>query len=1075
MNLAGLAIKRPIFITCVVLLMLVLGTMSLKRMSVDLFPDVTFPIVFVQSVYPGASPLDMEKLVSKPIEDELGSLSGLDTMTSTNAESVSYVILKFKLGTDIKDAEQQVRQRISNIRRNLPTELEEPVIRRFDPADQAVVQFAVASQMEPADLYDLANEIIKPQFETLGGVGQVTIIGGTKREIHVFVDKNKLQDRRLPLIQVADKIKATSKDVPIGKFASGPSETVFRATGEFENLDELKKVNVNFFGSDQAVSLDTIAKIEEGVEERKSIATVMTKDENFTKRSSVFLSVFKQSGANTIGVVDAAINKVPKVNEMLKERGYKAEVKVVRDSARPIRLNVKDVTESILIGIALCVVVVFFFLGNGRSTFITAMALPNSLLGGFIIMAAMGFTVNILTLLALSLAVGLLIDDAIVVRENIFRHMEMGKTPRQAALEGTKEVSLAVIATTLVVISVFGPIAFLQGIVGQFFKQFGLTVVFTMLISLFDAFTVAPMLSSYLASHNEHGPRKGLIGRMLDSFDRFQTRLENFYESTLGWVLRRPKTVLALAFLTFVLSLVMAAFIPKTFISAQDNGEFVVSVEKPTGTSLEATEAFMLKIEEKLKADPNVELIASTVGSSSGQTEDNKGAFYVRLVPSKERKVNTTYMKEFFRKEFEPFQKEAIVQLGDVNIGGNNEKPLNLNLVGDDLEVLAAYADKLKARVEKIPGLVDVDTNFRAGKPEFHVNFNRSQSEALGVSTVTAGAELRGRVEGIVAGTYRKNGIEYDIRVRLQDSDRDLRKEFATTLVPNSNMNLIPLARIAEGEATTGFSQINRQNKARYINIGGNMGAGGSLGNIMAEIENVLQKEPEFKPPAGVSYHFFGQAEDFRELMQNMVIAMGLGILFIYLVLSSLYESFITPFTILLALPMAVSGAMFALLVTGKALDLFSMIGFVMLLGVVAKNSILLVDYAQQLVQAGTDRKSALVKAGRTRLRPILMTSFALIGGVIPIAIGLNEASAQRTSMGVAIIGGLISSTFLTLLVVPAAYEYIDDFRLWLGRLFLGLRDGGKKAPLSGSGPVAKPGPVHAHETVQVLQPGASD
>lgn len=1051
MNLAGLSIKRPIFITCLVLLMLILGGISLRRMSVDLFPDVTFPIVFVQSIYPGASPMDMEKLVSKPIEDELGSLSGLETMQSMNAESVSYVILKFKLGTDIKDAEQQVRQRIGNIRRTLPDELEEPVIRRFDPADQAVAMFAITSNMPPAELYDLANEVIKPRFETINGVGQVQIIGGTKREIHVLVDKNRLQDRRLALIQVADKIKATSKDVPIGKVDTGTSETVFRATGEFQNLDALKRVNVNFFGSDQAVLLGSVAKVEEGLEERKSFATLMTRDENFQKRSAIFLSVFKQSGSNTIQVVDTALARVPEVNQMLKERGFEAEIKSVRDSARPIRLNVADVTESILIGIALCVIVVFFFLGSGRSTFITAMALPNSLLGGFVIMYSMGFTINILTLLALSLAVGLLIDDAIVVRENIFRHLEMGKSPKEAALEGTKEVALAVIATTLVVISVFGPIAFLSGIVGQFFKQFGLTVVFTMLISLFDAFTVAPMLSAYMATQHEHKKGTGPVGRMLAAFDRFQSWLEDVYESSLKWVLAHRKTVLAGGFAIFVLSLGLTKFIPKTFMGAQDNGEFVVTVERPTGTALDATQKFMLQIEEDLKADSRIEMIATTVGSSGGQSESNKASVFVRLVPRKDRDVNTTQVKESLRTVFEKYKNEAIVQIGDINIGGNAEKPLNLNLIGDDLEVLSAYADKLKTRIAQVPGLADVDTNYRAGKPEFHVDFNRSQSEALGVSTVTAGAELRARVEGVVAGTYRKNGIEYDIRVRLDDRARDLREQFASTLVPNANMNLIPLAKIADGKATTGYSQINRQNKARYINIAANLGAGGSLGNAMADIENILKNDPEFKPPAGITYKFFGQAEDFKELMQNMVLAMGLGVLLIYLVLSSLYESFITPFTILLALPMAVSGAMFALLVTGKTLDLFSMIGFVMLLGVVAKNSILLVDYAQQQTEAGMDRYRALILAGRTRLRPILMTSFALIGGVIPIAIGLNEASAQRTSMGVAIIGGLISSTFLTLLVVPAAYGYFDDFRKWSGRQLQKLR-----------GQTTAPVPAHA-------------
>lgn len=1051
MNLAGLSIKRPIFITCIVILMLVLGGLSLKRMSVDLFPDVTFPIVAISVTYPGASPVDMEKLIAKPIEDELGSLSGLDTMTSQNKESVAIIIMKFKLGIDVKDSEQQIRQRIGNIRKNLPEEMDEPVIRRFDPADQAVARLAVSSDMPADKLYDLANEVIKPQFETGNGVGQVLIIGGTKKEIQVLVDKNKLQDRKLALIQIADRIRATSKDVPVGKIDSGAQEMVFRATGEFADVDQLKNVNVNFFGSDQAVQLQSIAEVKEGLEERKAIGTLMTRENDFKKTPALLMDIFKQSGANTVAVVDAALKKLPAVNQMLKDRGINAKIDLVRDSAKPIRLNIEDVTESIVIGILLCVLVVFFFLGSGRSTFITGMALPNSLLGGFVIMFAMGFTINILTLLALSLAVGLLIDDAIVVRENIFRHMEMGKPPMQAALEGTKEVTMAVIATTLVVISVFGPIAFLSGIVGQFFKQFGLTVVFTMLISLFDAFTVAPMLSAYLAVKHEKNEGKTFMSRLLLKFDRFQTWLEDKYEASLKWVFRNPKTLLGIATGIFFASLFLAKFIPATFIPAQDNGEFLVSVERPVGSSLEATAETTAKIEDLLKANPAVDLVSTVVGSTSGQSESNKASLYVKLVPRKARNINTTGVKEYFRPIFAEMKSEGLISIGDVNIGGNNEKPLNYNLVGDDLEVLSAYAEKLRARISQIPGIADVDTNFRSGKPEFHVDFKRSQSEALGVSTVTAGSELRARVEGALAGTFRRNGIEYDIRVRLQDADRDLRKEFATTVVPNTNFNLIPLAKIADPNPTSGFSQINRQNKARYINIDANMGAKGSLGNLMADIEKIVATEPEFKPPPGVTAKFFGQAEDFKELMQNMLIAMGLGILFIYLVLSSLYESFITPLAILLALPMAVSGALAGLLIFGKTLDLFSMIGFVMLLGVVAKNSILLVDYANQLIQEGVDRQQALLRAGRTRLRPILMTSFALVAGTLPIAIGLNEASAQRTSMGVAIIGGLISSTLLTLLVVPAAFGYIDDFRMWIGRKLRQVRGGGDDSHTNGS------------------------
>lgn len=1025
MNLAVLSIKRPIFIICIVSLMLIVGTMSLFKMPVDLFPDVTFPTIFVNVAYPGASPVDVEKQISKPLEDELSSLSGLKTITSNNLDSVAVIILQFKLGTDVKEAEQQVRNRINNARNKLPTDSKAPIIRRFDPADQAVITLAVVSKIDQGELFDIVDETIKPQIERISDVGQVNIIGGRKKEIHVLVNKKKLEDRSLSMLQVAKRIEETSKDVPIGKIENRKDETVLRALGEFNNLEQIRDVSVNFLGSDRSIKLSEIARVERSLEDQKRISSI-------NGENALFLDVFKQSGSNTVAVTKAVKAAMVKINQYLVDKKVEAKLLMVRDSSIPIQLNIADVTESILLGILLCVVVVFFFLGSFRSTFITGMALPNSLLGAFIIMYMMGFSINIMTLLALSLAVGLLIDDAIVVRENIFRHLEMGKDPVTAAIDGTKEVTLAVIATTFVVIAVFGPIAFVSGIVGQFFRQFGLTMVFAMLISLFDAFTMAPMMSAYLASPAEHKRGNGLISRMLAAFDRFQNRLEDFYERTLHFTLSHKKVVLFSAFGLFIASLALSGFIPKTFIPPNDIGEFKVQVEMPLGTSLAATETFMARLEKDLKEESAIDLLAKTIGSADN--EANKGDFFIRLVPRKKRNLNTSQFKDHIRTRLEAYSKEANLAVTDVDISGGGMKPLNLYLTGENLEELANYANALKEEVKKIKGLADVETNFRSGKPEFHVEFDRDKSESLGISTATAGAELRARTEGVEAAVIRENGIEYKVRLRFEEEDRDLRHNFASTTIPNQNFNMIPLHRVAEGKPALGFSQVNRQNKGRFIAIMANLTPKGNLGDITTAIENIIATK--LKPPTGISYSFVGQAEDFKDLIANMMIAMFLGVLFIYLVLSSLYESFITPLTILLALPLAISGAMVALFITGKSIDIFSMIGLVMLLGVVAKNSILLVDYTSHLIQEGLPRKEALLKACRTRLRPILMTSLALIAGTTPIAIGITELGSQRMSMGIAIVGGVVSSTLLTLIVVPAAYGYIDDFRLRITKLF---------------------------------------
>lgn len=1021
MNLAELSIKRPIFITSIVALMIVVGLISYNKMPVDQFPDVTFPIVFAEVLYPGASPVDVERQVSKIIEDEVSSLPGLETVSSSNYDSVAIIIIKFRLGVDIKEAEQQVRNRISNIRNKLPKDSKEPVIRRFDPADQPIMSIALNSKLDPAILYDVANEQVKPLLERVQDVGLVRIVGGQKKEIKVIVDKKKLQDHQLSMLQISRKIEETSKDTPIGKYESKDNETVLRTVGEFNNLDQLRDVAVNFVGSDRSVKLSEIAEVKESLVKAQRFSSI-------NGENALFLQVYKQSGANTVAVSDRIKLQIDNVNVLLKEKKIEAKALLVRDASIPIRLNVLDVRESIFIGIILCIIVVFFFLGSARSTLITGLALPNSLLGGFIIMYAMGFSINIMTLIALSLAVGLLIDDAIVVRENIFRHLEMGKHPIKAALEGTQEVSLAVIATTMVVIAVFGPIAFVPGIIGQFFKQFGLTVVFTMLISLFDAFTVAPMLSAYMANKNEHNKGSGIIGKMLSKFDSFQTFLEDTYESTLRWTVLNRKTVLLSAVVIFFVSMYSGKYIKKTFLPANDLGEFSVTMELPVGTSLEGTNSFAKTIESKIKSLPQVDLVSMTVGSNT--YESNKADFYVHLVDKKARKgLSTNDVKELLRKELSPFKEQANLAITDVDISGGGQKPLNLFIVGDNLDELAPYALAIQKKVAAIEGLIDVDTNFRSGSPEYHVVFDRDKSEALGVSTVNAGAELRFRTEGNVPAVFRQNGIEYDIRVMFDESEKDLMKNFATTYVPNQNFNMVPLSRVAKAEKKVGFSQINRQNKGRYILISANLGPNGQLGNVTDQIENILKNE--LKPPVGITYKFEGQAKDFLDLMQNMLMAMGLGVLLIYLVLASLYESFVTPFTILLALPLAISGAFAGLLIFDKSIDIFSIIGLILLMGVVAKNSILLVDYTQQLLKEGLSLNEALIKACRTRLRPILMTSLALIASTLPIAIGVTALGTQRQSMGVAIIGGVLSSTLLTLVVVPAAFGYIDAFRVW--------------------------------------------
>ncbi len=1059
MNLADLAIKRPIFVTCLVLVSLVAGLMSITRLGVDLFPDVTFPVVTVTIAYPGAGPAEVETLISKPIEDELSTLSGIKKLSSINNEGVATIIAEFVLEADIKDSEQQVRDRLSIVKRLLPTEAKEPVVRRIDPSDQPILELALDADLPPAKLFDLADDKIKPKLEQVEKVGLVTITGGRKREIQIQLDREKLKARELSVTAIAARLEGSGQDIPSGKKSQGEKETIFRTLGQFTSIDDIKKMVVNFFGNDIPVRVEDVGVVSDTLVDEATKSFVNGK-------KSLFIKAFKQSGSNTIAVVDALKKKIVVINKQLENQPGHPKLILVRDGSAWVRANVDDVRESIFLGVLLAVFVVYLFLANGRSTIITGLALPNSLIGAFILMAMAGFTINIMTLLALSLSVGLLIDDAIVVRENIFRHIELGMKPKDAALFGTNEVRLAVIATSLTVIAVFGPLGFLKGVVGQFFKQFGLTICFAMVISLFDALTIAPMLSAYFAgiTHGDSGPKPKpdgffwgtlwVIGRVYDktlgivwdrtigaalrAFARFQDWLEVKYEVVMKFCLKYPLVVLGSSLAVFFLTMSLAKYVPSTFLPAQDAGEFAIGLDLPPGTNLDKMAEVTKKVDEIVRKNPEVAVSAVEVGDEDAGA--NTAAFYIQLVPAKQRKMNTSQVKQKIRDQLVPYA-YANPAVKDYDAVSGGERPFNLDFFGSDQKKLEEFSLKFLARLKKYQGLKDVDVNFRPGKPEFQIRPDKTKAQALGMSTVLIGSELRAQVEGALPAKYREDGLEYDVRVRLQEDQRNLKESFAKTYVPNLNGSLVRLSSVATPFSTEGPSKITRQDRNRMVQISGDISPGAGLGNIVDDLTKLLNEDPELKIPEAVTFAFVGQAENFKELADNMVFAMGAGVLFIFFVLSSLYESFVTPFTIMLALPLAICGSFVGLYLSHESLNIFSMIGIVMLLGVATKNSILLVDYANQLIQGGMSRSDAIIHAGKTRLRPILMTTMALIAGTIPIAIGLNEASRQRTSMGYAIIGGLVSSTILTLVVVPASFSYIDRFRLWsqgiLKRLFM--------------------------------------
>jgi HAE1 family hydrophobic/amphiphilic exporter-1 len=725
------------------------------------------------------------------------------------------------------------------------------------------------------------------------------------------------------------------------------------------------------------------------------------------------------------------VNRIQKLNDAMKDREGKPKITLIYDGAKIVRMNLDEVKTTILLGIALAIIVVYLFLGNLRSTFITGIALPNSLLGAFILMYIMGFTINVITLLALSLTVGLLVDDAIVVRENIFRKLEGGMKPADAAEKGTTEVMLAVVATTLTIMAVFVPIGFLSGIVGQFFKQFGFTIVFAMAISLFDALTVAPFLSAYFAG-------KGHVAQniVIRTFERFQEWMERWYGRIMSFGLEHPLIIIGLTSVIFLGSLATAPFIKKNFMSSNEFGDFVIQIQMPAGTSIDGTSDMALKVANRIIAiTPEMNKISIISGMNPMQTpQANFATLGLSLVDSNQRTRTApeikTKLRDMMGKEFAVTRPKLM----EYSMGTMTMAPFILNIIGNDLDALDEYSQKLLTEIKKIPDLSDVDSSSEAGKPEFQVVFNPNEMQKYGVMPVIAGAELRCQIAGEVVGELHDKGLEYDVRLRLKPEQRDLRSAYRDTRIPNQAFRLVPISAISKGMEKTGASRILRSDRSRVVQITANLTDKGAIGTASDITRQILSKKLPL--PKGVTYNFIGQSEDLRELLKNMILAMILAVVFIYFILASLYESFITPVTILMALPPALSGAFLALFIFGQQLNMFSMIGMIMLMGLVTKNSILLVDFAMKGHRSGLTRKEAIYKAGMVRLRPILMTTFAMLAGTMPIAIGFGEVSKFRMAMGIAIMGGLILSTFLTLIVVPAIFEYIDLIREWIESKF---------------------------------------
>jgi HAE1 family hydrophobic/amphiphilic exporter-1 len=1018
MLLSDLSIKQPVFATMLMVGLVVLGLFSYKELSTDLFPKVDLPIVSVRTVYPGVSPETVETEVTKRIEEAMNPIEGVRHISSTTSEGFSSIVAEFELGTNIHTAAQDVRSKINALRRDFPTGVEEPVIERLDPSDLPVLSLSVASeQLSPKQLTSLVEKVITKRLETIEGVGSLTIVGGQRREIQILLDLDRMKGYNLTVPEVVTALRRENLEVPAGKIEHGRMEELVRVDGKFATAESFQNLIAKSING-VPVYLNEIASVADGHEEQRKLALIDGK-------RALAIEVRKQSGANTVNVAEAVKEAVPRLNEEFIGR---ARLAVVKDLSIFIRDSVEDVRNTLILGAIFTVLVVFVFLNSWRSTVITGLTLPVSIISAFIVMRMLGFTLNILTLMGLSLAVGLLIDDAIVVRENIVRHMQQGRGHFEAARVGTSEIGLAVMATTFTIIAVFVPVAFMKGIVGRFFYEFGITVAFAVLVSLFVSFTLDPMLSSrwYDPAIVEGRRRRGL-GRLLELFDRQLERLHGVYERTIGFSLRHRALVLLVAFGLFAGSLALFPRLGSTFMPDYDRGEFQVTFKAAPGASLEQTEKIALDLIGIISSQPGSAYTFATIGASASGAM-NEGLIYIKLKPKNERPLSDYQLRGALRDRFASYglARTSVEEVNDMQ----DSKPIQISVRGPDLAELDRISTRLADLVRSVPGAVDVDRSLDRDKPEVRIHMDRKLASDLGINLDSVAITLRALLNGEVASQFEDaDGDAFDVRVRLEAQQRRGLEILNEADILSSKKDsagkdmLIPVGQVASFQRGTSASLIRRYDLIREVRVSANT-ADRPMGDV---VKDIRARGTELSLPSGFEVLYTGEAQDMEESFRYIYDALILAVVFIYLILASQFGSFTHPLAIMLSLPLSLIGVVGMLMITGDTLNIMSMIGLILLMGLVTKNAILLIDYTNRLRRGGMERNAALGKAGSTRLRPILMTTLAMIFGMLPLALQIGAGSEIRSPMARAVIGGLITSTLLTLLAVPVVYSLLDD------------------------------------------------
>lgn len=1022
-KMIGTFIRRPVFTTMFVLLLVVFGIKSYPNLGVDLYPDVELPLVSVTVTYTGASPEEMETLITRPIEDRVSQVAGIKTLSSTVREGYSQTTLEFELGVDPREMASEVREKVASVRRRLPDDIDEPVVQRFDISSQSIAAFTFASDSRSREeTRKIVEDVVKEELQRVEGVSEVSVVGASLRAIKLIADPEKLNSYNISFQTILDKVNSENINTPGGKARYNDMEITVRTLGKYKNIDDIKNIVIaNQDG--RPIQLSDVVKVVDSWEDEDTYS-------RSNKVPSVMVLVRKQSKTNTVDVVDGVNASMEQMMENDLPKDIKVDV--VRDQSAYIRENVADVWNAILFGGFLALLITYMFLRDFRATIIGGLSIPTSVIATFFLMKSMDFTLNNMSLMALSLAVGILIDDAIVLIENIFRHMEMGKSPIQAAQDATEELSLAILATSLSLMAVFVPIGSMGEVVGQYFKQFGLTVAFALAFSTMAAYTLTPMISAYWLKdyREEHAkpykhPRPKVVQICLDKFETGFQVICRMYDELMVFAFQHPWKIVLISVASLIFNLFLLPFIGTEYQPTYDSGEFSVSVKAPAGTSIERMKELTLPLEEEILQMPEVRIAAMRLGGS--RVPINEGNIDVKLIPSSDRDRSMIDIMDELRRKFGNVEELKVAVVSNQGGGRGDSRPVQVGLRGSDLELLTTYAQNLAERIRQVPGSTDVDISSSEEEPEIIVKVDPLRASAMGFDSTSVGKVVEMAFLGkSTSNSFTIGDNDYDIIVQLDAAHRRDINDVANLRVSNTEGKFVRLGDVADVYFSSGPTRIDREDRQRQIVVYANT-VGITPGDLIQKIQTEMI--PDMNMQVGYRYKMIGQADTMAKAFSEIAKAVILAIIMIYMVLAAEFESFMQPLVIMMSLPFAIIGAVLGLMVAGQTANMMSLIGFTMLLGLVTKNAILLVDYANQARAKGMPLREALREACALRIRPIFMTTLSTILGMLPIALGLGAGAELRQSMGVVLVCGLTTSTLLTLVVVPLLYLLSEEWK----------------------------------------------